>query len=593
MWSNPRHGPAVSVRERFLEALLESAIDYAIISLDLDGLVTSWNEGAHRILDWTEEEMIGQPASIFFTLEDRQKGIPQAEMQAALHHGRGTDERWHQKKDGSRFWANGEMMPLKDEHGTVQGYIKILRDRTARRIADEKQRADAEFLRSVLASSDDCIKVLDLDANLTFMNEGGKRIMEVSDFNAIQGCPWPDFWEREGHKEAKAAIEAARAGRSARFQGLANTMAGTPRWWDVQVTPILGLNDQPAKILAVSRDITELKETAQRLAMSEERLSRALGASGAVGIFDWDLATNLIHVDSNLARIYGLDPRQGDAGYALADLSANFHPDDMPGIEAALEKVFAGTEDYSTEHRILVPDGSVRWVAVRGSLVRDGEKRVRFPGAVVDITERRQSEDRQRLLMTELAHRVKNTLAMVQAIASQTLRGKAEPLVERDAFTARLLALAQAHDVLMQGSWTEASLRSLVEGASRVHGAGAEDRFRIAGADLTLGPKAALSFALALHELGTNAAKYGALSTHDGLVLVAWRLEGTEREQRLVFEWREAGGPVVTPPTRQGFGTRLIERSLSIGTGAKVSLDFPPTGAVFTLDAPLAGLQDS
>jgi PAS domain S-box-containing protein len=270
------HGRVTLNRTRLLEALLDSATDYAIIAMDLDGLVTSWNEGAHRILGWTEEEMIGQPASVFFTLDDRQKGTQHAEMQAAMERGRGSDERWHQKKDGSRFWASGEMMPLKDETGTPQGFLKILRDRTDQRRAAEAQRADAEFLHSVLASSGDCIKVLDLDAKLEFMNEGGLRVMEVSDFNAIRGCPWPDFWPAEGQEEAWAAIETARAGGSARFQGFANTMTGTPKCWDVQVSAIPGVHGRPEKLLAVSRDITEQKRIEAELRELNETLERRI-----------------------------------------------------------------------------------------------------------------------------------------------------------------------------------------------------------------------------------------------------------------------------------------------------------------------------
>ncbi len=191
-----------SARERFLEALLRSAIDYAIIAIDLAGLVTVWSEGARRLLGWTEAEMIGQPAHLFFTPEDQCRGAPQAELQAALLAGRGVDERWHQRRDGSRFWGSGEMMPFHDQAGIVQGFIKIVRDRTAQRLADERHRADAEFLRSVLAASGDCIKVLDLDAKLLFMSEGGQRLMEVGDFNAIQGCPWPDFWQDQGNLDA-------------------------------------------------------------------------------------------------------------------------------------------------------------------------------------------------------------------------------------------------------------------------------------------------------------------------------------------------------------------------------------------------------
>jgi PAS domain S-box-containing protein len=276
MTNSSSHEPVKYNRTRLLEALLDSATDYAIIAMDLDGLVTSWNEGARRILGWTEEEMIGQPASVFFTLEDRQKGTQLAEMQSALDHGRGNDERWHQKKDGTCFWASGEMMPLKDENGTPQGFLKILRDRTDQRQAAEAQRADAEFLHSVLASSGDCIKVLDLDAKLEFMNEGGLRVMEVSDFNAIRGCPWPSFWPAEGQDEAWAAIETARAGASARFQGFADTMKGTRKCWDVQVTAIPGAHGRPEKLLAVSRDITEQKRIEGELRELNDTLERRI-----------------------------------------------------------------------------------------------------------------------------------------------------------------------------------------------------------------------------------------------------------------------------------------------------------------------------
>lgn len=324
------------------------------------------------------------------------------------------------------------------------------------------QEIDPEFLRSVLAASADCIKVLDLDANLVFMTEAGQRIMEVSDFNAIRGCPWPDFWRDQGHVDAKAAVAAARAGGVGHFQGRASTMAGTPRWWDVQVTPIRGPDGRPEKLLSVSRDIT-----AQKLA-----------------------------------------------------------------------------------------------------------------------------EERQELLMQELAHRVKNTLALVQAIAAQTMRGAASLKEARDAFTARLVALSQAHDLLIRDSWTDASLSALVEGVARLHADGNADQFSFGGPDVRLGPKAALSLALALHELATNAAKYGALSVAAGRVDVSWRVS-SDPVPRLAFTWREVGGPTVVPPSRTGFGSKLIERTLASSLAANVALAYPPDGFILTVEGPLSAMREA
>lgn len=344
--------------------------------------------------------------------------------------------------------------------------------------------------------------------------------------------------------------------------------------------------------LAQERLRREKAEAEQRLAASQERLSLALGAAGMIGTWDWDLAADLVYADANFARIYAVDPEAAARGAPLAAYVRNVHPDDMPAFRAALDRTFAGRDEFSAEYRLLQPEGGARWILARGRLVRDADGRpMRFAGASVDITDRKLAEERQRLLMQELAHRVKNTLTLVQAICLQTLRGDATLAEAREAVTARLLALAQAHDLLLQGSWSEASLRTLVEGTARLHGHGEAGRFRVAGPDVTLGPKSALSVALVLHELGTNAAKYGALSTPEGHVAVSWEQAAESEEARLSFRWQEIGGPPVRAPSRRGFGSRLIERSLADGLGARVRLAYPETGVTLTLDAPLAALR--
>jgi len=260
-------------------AVFESAVDFAIIVTDLEGRVTDWNTGAASILGWSAEDMQGVPIDRIFTPEDLAEGCPGTERRRALETGWANKERWHLRRDGSRFWASGEITPLRGQDDAHIGFLEIIRDRTEQRQAAEAQRADAEFLRSVLASSGDCIKVLDLDAKLLFMSEGGRRVMEVGDFNAIRGCPWLDFWQGEKNEQARAAVEAAKAGDVGHFQGAANTMAGTPRYWDVQVTPILGADGRPERLLSVSRDISATRRAEEALREAEALNSSILNSS--------------------------------------------------------------------------------------------------------------------------------------------------------------------------------------------------------------------------------------------------------------------------------------------------------------------------
>ncbi|MEZ2126755.1 MULTISPECIES: sensor histidine kinase [unclassified Sinorhizobium] len=320
-------------RERFLDAILQSAIEYAIISLDLDGLITSWNEGATRIFGWMAEEIIGSPISIIFTDDDKREGIPQREMTASLDRESGNDERWHRRGDGTLFWASGQMMALRSEDGIVEGFLKILRDRT----------------------------------------------------------------------------------------------------------------------------------------------------------------------------------------------------------------------------------------------------------------DQREAEERQRMLMHELSHRMKNTLTVVQAITSQSFRSAATLEDAKSAITARLTAYSKAHDILLQRDWVSTTMASIVEATAANIGVEASERLRMHGPSVELGPQAALTFALVLHELATNASKYGALSGEAGTVDVSWDIKDKDRPIRLQFWWRESGGPEVRPPKRKGFGSRLIASSLR--AFGHVTLDYRPAGVVVEIEADLGKLQ--
>jgi PAS domain S-box-containing protein len=335
--------------------------------------------------------------------------------------------------------------------------IGAMLDLSERKRAEAALRASEEFTRRILESSTDCIKVLDADVPLLFMNPGGMEVMEVDDFGAIEGCDWRNFWNGPDHEKAREAVRAALAGGNARFQGHTPTMKGRPRWWDVAVTPIPNPKGFIDRLLSVSRDITETKHL----------------------------------------------------------------------------------------------------------------------------------EEHQRLLINELNHRVKNTLATVQSIASQTLRN-AETLDEAQAaFEARLFALSRAHDVLTRENWEGAGLRAIVAEAVAPYSNAREDRLHLNGPDVRLSPRMALALAMALQELATNAVKYGALSNDAGEIQISWGLDRTKAPPCLHLRWEESGGPAVQVPRRRGFGTRLIERSLALDLDGDVRIEFAPTGVVCTVDAPL------
>uniref|UniRef100_UPI00131C8A2A PAS domain-containing protein n=1 Tax=Acidisphaera sp. L21 TaxID=1641851 RepID=UPI00131C8A2A len=379
----------IAATQRRYSAIFESAVDFAIVTTNVDGVVTDWNVGAEHVFGWSAAEMIGRSADVFFTPEDRRDRRPQDEMALALRDGRATDERWHLGKDGRRFWGSGELMSLL-EGGEHLGYLKIVRDRTQQRLAGEERRAEQEFMRGVLAASADCIKVLDLAGNLLFMSEGGMRAMEVRDFEAIRGCPWPDFWHGQGNADALTALRAARDGGVGHFRGAADTMAGNPRHWDVQVTPILGADGKPEKLLSVTRDITgqHRAETARRESDALYKLSSQAARTGA---WEMDLRTKDCTLSAEMATLLGMPPKRVTA--VEQDWRAAIAARDWPEFERALIRSAEGAP-FECEFQVASQDGVERTLYARGAIARDIEgKPAVINGVCVDVTERRRSQE--------------------------------------------------------------------------------------------------------------------------------------------------------------------------------------------------------
>lgn len=209
-------------------------------------------------------------------------------------------------------------------------------------------------------------------------------------------------------------------------------------------------------------------------------------------------------------------------------------------------------------------------------------------GVSLDITERKRSEDRRQLLINELNHRVKNTLASVQAIARQTLRTSPDLAGFQEAFEARLLALSQTHNLLTERHWRSASLLAMLAAELRPHGGARDPRFTVEGdGDLHLQPKAAVALGMAMHELATNAAKYGALSTPTGRITLRAHRTRRDGQRRLVLDWIETGGPPVPTPSRRGFGARLLEEGLAGELAGDVRLEYRPEGLCCRMELPL------
>lgn len=258
------------------------------------------------------------------------------------------------------------------------------------------------------------------------------------------------------------------------------------------------------------------------------------------------------------------------------------HPEDMEACLAVYTGAFDAREPFSMEYRLRRRDGEYCWMLDNGApFYRDGHF-AGYWGSCVDVTAHRDAQRAQRILINELNHRVKNTLAVVQAIAIQSFRGERPVEQSLGLFESRLRALAGAHDLLVSRAWEEVALRGIIEATVAPHDPDGT-RVRMDGPALMLRPEPAVSVAMALHELLTNAIKYGALSVPGGTVALHWGYVPERHTVRL--EWQEAGGPAVEQPVQRGFGTRFIERVLATQAGGSAEVTFAPEGVHCVFEA--------
>jgi PAS domain S-box-containing protein len=261
-----------------------------------------------------------------------------------------------------------------------------------------------------------------------------------------------------------------------------------------------------------------------------------------------------------------------------------------PKALALVDAAFEGTDDHSSEVRYRRKDGSEFWAALFISPVRDekSDDIIQHFASFIDLTRHKEEQAQSRMLIDELNHRVKNTLTTVQSIVSQALRNATDPAEIREAIESRLFALSRSHDLLTRENWESAGLHDVVEAALEPFGVanGRSERFSVTGKNVRFAPKSAMALGIAFHELATNAVKYGAFSGDTGHVGIAWTIEPGPGGNRLILRWSEENGPPVTPPSRKGFGSRVIERGLAFELGGTSELDFRPDGVICTINIP-------
>jgi PAS domain S-box-containing protein len=319
----------------------------------------------------------------------------------------------------------------------------------------------------------------------------------------------------------------------------------------------------------VAARTAELQASTMQLLQSEQRRSLAL-AAGNMGSWDWDRIRGDYAWDEGQYRIFGVEAKS----FAVTpeNIRTLIHPEDWANLQIGVDRVLKEGQ-FQAEFRVRRPNGQVRWCISSAAATKDDSNRVvRVSGVTIDITDRKEAEERQALLAREVDHRAKNALALVQSIVRLTRSSNLASYV--NAVEGRIKALSRAHTVLSQSRWQGADLGGLVDEELAPYRTSDSDRVVTSGPEVLLQPAAAQTLALALHELVTNAAKYGAMSSSSGRIRLTWELQGAN----LILRWSESGGPPTQEPSSQGFGTKIIIASIERQLGGQASFDWRPEG---------------
>lgn len=593
------HGTTFDSSVPHSHAALESLLDapqqlldllpVAVYICRLDGAIARYNRRATEL--WRRSPAIGDPAHRFcgahrVFLPDGTYVAPDVTpMAKALTDGLVTTnlDVIFERVDGTKIWVRVNIAPLRDFHGNIIGAVNCFQDITASKALEEDLLASQAELEDFFENGAICLHIVGADGTILRANQAELKLLgyahdeyvgqHISKFHADQSCI------------VEILSRLSCGGTLKNYPARLRAKDGSIKY--VEITSTAHFRD--GKFInsrCFTVDVTDTRRAEFALRESEQRLA-ATYEHAPVGIAETDGNGKLLRVNEAFCAISGYS-REELASFTFAELT---HEEDREeDLALYTQQVLGQLDRYVFEKRYVRKDGKISWVSVVSSAVKDDEGKFLYGIRVVqDINERKQAQERQQMLMGELNHRIKNTLATVQSLALQTARKAPDPSHFYEKFQGRLVALSKAHSLLTRGHWNGAQLRDIIEEQVLPYREGDGRRIMLNGDTVELTTEQAVILGMVFHELMTNAIKHGSLSWPSGRVKVDWLLRSASgsTKRSLQVLWKEMDGPPAKIPEQRGFGSVFVERSVRNQLDGTVKMEFLDSGFNCHFDIPL------